>query len=59
MKRDQVTTPISFDIFIEGSHNYTWQGKLIAEGQNVYFRSELELLAAIEHLLCDENENNE
>lgn len=41
----------TFKVQIEQCRNSTWQGKLTADGYTVRFRSEIELLLAIDKLL--------
>ncbi|UWP59395.1 hypothetical protein [Ruminococcus gauvreauii] len=51
----QKQTPLTFEVRIEDCRNFTWQGKLTTEDRQIIeFRSELELLTAIEHMLCDD-----
>lgn len=52
---EQKKSHITFEVRIEENENYTWQGRLMKEEQVITFQSELELLRAINQLLCGDN----
>lgn len=52
---EQKKPHITFEVRIDENENYTWQGRLMKEEQVITFQSELELLRAINQLLCGDN----
>ena len=46
----------TFEVCIEECRNYTWQGKLTAEEKVLEFKSETELLLAMDTLMYGEGE---
>lgn len=48
---EQKKAPLTFEIKIERPDHFTWQGKLLAKDQVITFKSEIELLLAINQLL--------
>lgn len=52
----QKESPTTFEVRIEGHNNSTWQGTLITGGQIITFKSDLELLRAMDELLCEKND---
>lgn len=53
---EQAQDSVTFEIQIEEYLDFTWQGKLRKEGRSISFRSEVELLRAINELLCTDRE---
>lgn len=52
----QKELPATFEVRIDGHKNCTWQGKLIIDEQIINFKSDLELLRAMDELL-NRNDN--
>lgn len=52
----QKELPATFEVRIDGHKNCTWQGKLIIDEQIINFKSDLELLRAMDELLCEKND---
>lgn len=53
---EQTQPPVAFEIKIESCRHSTWQGKLVLGGQAIAFGSEIDLLLAIQALLCGKAE---
>lgn len=53
MELDMEKTPLlSCAVHIDGFEHHTWQGKILTEGEEMVFKSERELIRAVERLLA-------
>lgn len=48
---ERMQSPVTFEVRIERTDHFTWQGALLMEGQITAFNSELGLLKAIHEML--------